>query len=101
MDKKLERKLNTCAYIIIIFVEIIYIYVTNNEDNLSNDEQSNLVNLGRSLLFLTALYFIINALIGYKDNKSTSQEKQVIAAFLAVIAAYIRTTIISDDITFR
>lgn len=101
MDKNIERKFNTSAYIIIIIVEIIYIYVTNNEDVISDDEQSNLVTLGRYLLFITNIYFIINALIGYKDNKSTSQEKQVIAASLAVIASFIRTTITSDDITFR
>ena len=101
MNENLERKFNTTAYIIIIIVEIIYIYVTNNEDNLSSEDANNLVKLGRFLLFLTSSYFIINALIGYKNNKSTSQEKQVIAAFLAVVAAYIRTTITSDDITFR
>ena len=101
MNKKLERKLNTYAYIIIIFVEIIYIYVTNNEDNLNDEDANNLVKLGRALLFITSLYFIINALIGYKGNKSTSQYKQVVAATLALIAAFIRTTITSDDITFR
>lgn len=101
MNKNLERKFNTTAYIIIILVEIIYIYVTNNEDNLNDDYRNNLVKLGRGLSFLTSSYFIINALVGYKDDKSSSQEKQVIAALLAVIAAYIRTTITSDDITFR
>ena len=56
MNKELERKLNTWAYIITIIVEIIYIYVTNNEDNISNEEQNNLVRLGRFLLFVVALY---------------------------------------------
>jgi len=101
MNENLERKLNTTAYIIIIIVEIIYIYVTNNEDNLSSDEANDLVELGRFLSFVTALYFIINALLNYNNNKSTSQEKQVISALLAVIAAYIRTTITSDNITIR
>lgn len=101
MDEQLERKLNTIAYIIIIIVEMIYIYVTNNQDNLSDEDANNLVKLGRFLLFITALYFIINALIGYRGNKSTSQYKQVIAATLALIAAVIRVTITSDDITFR
>ena len=77
MNEKLERKLNTYAYIIIIIVEIIYIYVTNNQDNLSDEDANNLVKLGRLLSFITSLYFIINAVIGYKGNKSTSQYKQV------------------------
>lgn len=101
MDEKLERKLNTYAYIITIIVEIIYIYVTNNEDNLSEDDASNLVKLGRTLLLIVAIYFIINAFIGLSVNKTKSQYKQVFAASLALIAAYIRTTITSDDITFR
>ena len=101
MDENLERKLNTSAYVIIIIVEIIYIYVTNNQNNLTDEEQSNLVKIGRFLLFITSLYFIINALIGYKGNKSTSQYKQVVAATLALIASFIRITITSDDITFR
>ena len=37
MDEELERKLNTSAYVIIIIVEIIYIYVTNNQDNISDE----------------------------------------------------------------
>lgn len=101
MDEKLERKLNTYAYIITIFVEIIYIYVTNNEDNLSEDDASSLVNLGRFLLFIVALYFIINALIRYKTDKSLSQTKQVVAAILVLIASIIRVSITSDDINFR
>lgn len=101
MNEELERKLNTCAYIITIIVEIIYIYVTNNEDNLSEEDASNLVDLGRTLLFIIAIYFIINALFNLRSNKSKSQYKQVFAAFLAVIAAYIRTTITSDNITIR
>lgn len=101
MDESLERKLNTSAYIIIIIVEIIYIYVTNNQDNLSDEDANNLVRLGRFLLFITSLYFIINAIIGYKGNKSTSQYKQVVAATLALMAAIIRVTITSNDITFR
>jgi hypothetical protein len=79
MNEELERKLNTSAYVIIIIVEIIYIYVTNNQDNLGDEKANNLVKLGRFLLFITSLYFIINALIGYKGNKSTSQYKQVVA----------------------
>ena len=101
MNEELERKLNTSAYVIIIIVEIIYIYVTNNQDNLGDEKANNLVKLGRFLLFITSLYFIINALIGYKGNKSTSQYKQVVAAALALVAAAIRITITSDDITFR
>ena len=101
MNEELERKLNTSAYIIIIIAEFIYIYVTNNQDNLNDDKANDLVKLGRFLLFITSLYFIINALIGYQGNKSTSQYKQVVAATLALVAAVIRITITSDDITFR
>lgn len=101
MNKKLERKLNTWAYIITIIVEIIYIYVTNNEDKISNEEQNNLVRLGRFLLFIVALYFIINAIIGLRVEYNESQRKQVSAASLAFIAAIIRLTITSDDINFR
>ena len=101
MDKELERKLNTWAYIITIIVEIIYIYVTNNEDNISSEEQNRLVRLGRFLLFVVALYFIINAIIGLKVENNESQRKQVIAASLAFVAAIIRLTITSDDINFR
>lgn len=101
MNNELERQLNTCAYVITIVVEIIYIYVTNNQDNISDEEANNLVKLGRTLLFIVALYFVINAFIGYKNNKSSSQYKQVLAASLAILAALIRLTITSDDITFR
>jgi len=101
MNEELERKLNTSAYIITIIVEIIYIYVTNNQDNLSDEDANNLVKLGRSLLLIVAIYFIINAFTGLNVNKTKSQYKQVIAASLALVAAYIRTTITSDDITFR
>ena len=101
MNKELERKLNTWAYIITIIVEIIYIYVTNNEDSISTEEQNNLVRLGRFLLFVVALYFIINAVIGLRVEYNESQRKQVIAASLAFIAAIIRLTITSDDINFR
>lgn len=101
MNKELERKLNTWAYIITIIVEIIYIYVTNNEDNISSEEENSLVRLGRFLLFVVALYFIINAIIGLKVEDNESQRKQVIAASLVFIAAIIRLTITSDDINFR
>lgn len=101
MNKELERKLNTWAYIITIIVEIIYIYVTNNEDKISNEEQNNLVRLGRFLLFVVALYFIINAIIGLRVEYNESQRKQVSAASLVFIAAIIRLTITSDDINFR
>lgn len=101
MNENLERKLNTWAYIITIIVEIIYIYVTNNEDNLSDEQANDLVRLGRFLLFIVALYFIINAIIGLRINNNESQKKQVIAASLALIAAIIRISIRSDDITFR
>lgn len=101
MNKELERKLNTWAYIITIIVEIIYIYVTNNEDNISEEEQNNLVRLGRFLLFVVALYFIINAVIGLRVEDNESQRKQVSAASLVFIAAIIRLTITSDDINFR
>ena len=101
MNKELERKLNTWAYIITIIVEIIYIYVTNNEDNISSEEQNSLVRLGRFLLFVVALYFIINAIIGLSVEDNESQRKQVSAASLALIAAIIRLTITSDDINFR
>lgn len=101
MNKELERKLNTWAYIITIIVEIIYIYVTNNEDSISTEEQNNLVRLGRFLLFIVALYFIINAIIGLRVEYNESQRKQVSAASLAFIAAIIRLTITSDDINFR
>jgi len=101
MDEELERKLNTSAYIITIIVEIIYIYFINNEDNLNEDYASNLIKLERFIFLIVAIYFIINALIGYKGNKSTSQYKQVVAATLALVAAVIRITITSDNITFR
>ena len=101
MDKELERKLNTWAYIITIIVEIIYIYVTNNEDNISEKEQKSLVRLGRFLLFVVASYLIINAVIGLNVKNNESQRKQVIAASLVFIAAIIRLTITSDDINFR
>ena len=55
MNEELERKLNTSAYIITIIVEIIYIYVTNNQDNLSDEDANNLVKLGRSLLLMHLL----------------------------------------------
>lgn len=101
MNDELERVLNTLAYIITIIVEIIYIYVTNNQDNISDEDANNLVKLGRTLLFIVALYFVINAFIGYNSNKSSSQYKQVLAASLAILAAIIRLSITSDDITFR
>ena len=101
MNKELERKLNTWAYIITIIVEIIYIYVTNNEDNISEEEQNNLVRLGRFLLFVVAFYFIVNAVIGLRVEDNESQRKQVSAASLVFIAAIIRLTITSDDINFR
>ena len=42
MNENIERKLNTSAYIIIILVEIIYIYVTNNKDSLNDEDQGNI-----------------------------------------------------------
>lgn len=101
MDENLERKLNTLAYIITIIVEIIYIYVTNNEDNLGREEADNLVRLGRFLLFLVALYFVINAIVGLNVESNESQKKQVIAAAFVLIASIIRLSITSDNITFR
>ena len=41
MDENLERTLNTTAYILIIIVEIIYIYVTNND--LNDDDKNSLL----------------------------------------------------------
>ena len=98
MDENLERTLNTTAYILIIIVEMIYIYVTNND---LNDDKNNLVYLGRTILLITAIYFLINAFIGLSYEKNSSQYKQVIASFFALLAAFIRITIKDDDITFR
>ena len=96
----LEDKLNTIAYVITIIVEEIYIYVTNKKD-ISNDDKNTLVRLGRSLLFLVATYFVINALVGLSKEKNESQIKQVIASILVLLAALTRLTIKNDDITFR
>ena len=95
----LEDKLNTIAYIITIIVEAIYIYTTNKKD-ISNDDKNTLVRLGRSLLFLVALYFVINAFVGLSKEKNESQIKQVIASILVLLAAFTRLTIKNDDITF-
>ena len=59
----IEDKLNTIAYLVTIIVEAIYIYVTNKK-NISNEDKNTLVKLGRTLLFLVAIYFVINAFIG-------------------------------------
>ncbi len=99
MDENLERTLNTTAYILIIIVEIIYIYVTNND--LNDDDKNSLVHLGRTILFITAIYFFINAFIGLSYEKNSSQYKQVVASFFALLAAFIRITIKDDNITFR
>lgn len=100
MDKNLERTLNTAAYILIIIVEIIYIYVTNNDLN-DDDDKNSLVHLGRTILFITAIYFFINAFIGLSYEKNSSQYKQVVASFFALLTAFIRITIKDDNITFR
>ena len=52
MDNELEKKLNTLAYIVIIFAEVIYIYVTNNGDKITKEDADNLVTLARTLLFI-------------------------------------------------
>ena len=67
----------------------------------TDEEKNTLVKLGRKILFITAIYFIINAFIGLKKEKNKSQYKQVIAAIFALIASFIRLTIKDDDITFR
>lgn len=96
----IEDKLNTIAYLVTIIVEAIYIYVTNKK-NISNEDKNTLVKLGRTLLFLVAIYFVINAFIGLNKEKNKSQIKQVIASVLVLLAALTRLTIKSDDITFR
>lgn len=96
----IEDKLNTIAYLVTIIVEAIYIYVTNKKD-ISNEDKNTLVKLGRTLLFLVAIYFVINAFIGLNKEKNKSQIKQVIASVLVLLAALTRLSIKSDDITFR
>jgi len=101
MNKNLEKELNNTAYVLIIAVELIYIYVSENENKLSDEKKNDLVTLGRFILFLTALYFLINAYITHKRENNKGQFKQLVAAFFAIIAAIIRLTIKDDDITFR
>lgn len=101
MNNETEKTLNTIAYILIIIAEIIYIYVTQKDNEITDEEKNTLVKLGRKILFITAIYFIINAFIGLKKEKNKSQYKQVIAAIFALIASFIRLTIKDDDITFR
>ena len=60
-----EKYLNTTAYSLIIVAEIIYIYVTLNDDNITVEDKSYLVHLGRTILFITAIYFVINAFVCY------------------------------------
>ena len=96
-----EKYLNTTAYSLIIVAEIIYIYVTLNDDNITMEDKSYLVHLGRTILFITAIYFVINAFVGLKKEKNISQYKQIIAAIFTFIAAYIRLGIKDSDITFR
>lgn len=101
MDNETEKIINTYAYIAIIIAEIIFIYVINNEDKLTNEESNNLVFLARTILLIVAIYFLINAFIGLNENNNKSQYKQVIASIFALIAAFTRFTIKSDDIEFR
>lgn len=99
MNKDYEKTFNTIAYTLIIIVELIYIYVTQNE--LDDKEKNELVKLGRIILFIVSIYFLINAFIGLKEQKNTDQYKQVAAALLVLIAAAIRVSIKDDNITFR
>lgn len=101
MNNEQEKIMNTYAYIIIIIAEIIFIYVINNDEKISNEDANNLVFLARALLFIAAIYFLVNALIGLNEDNSESQHKQVIASFFALIAAFTRLTIKSDNIEFR
>lgn len=100
MDNKTENLFNTLAYILIIIAEIIFIYVTNN-NNLNEKEKDELVSIARNILLITAIYFFINSLMGLNKNRNISQYKQVLAAILVLIASSIRTNIKSSDITFR
>lgn len=99
INNNLEKNLNTISYSLIILVEVIYIYVNNN--NLSEEDKNFLVKLGRKILLFTAIYYLVLAFIGLKKKKNIGQYKQVIASIFAFLAAFIRITIKDDDISFR
>lgn len=96
-----EQKLDTIAYTIVIITAFIYLYVTINENKLSKGEFNKLVKFARTLSFITALYFLINALIGLEYEKNDGQYKQVTASILIVLAALTRLSIKDDSIEFR
>ena len=52
-------------------------------------------------MMIKIAYFFINAFIGLSYEKNSSQYKQVVASFFALLAAFIRITIKDDNITFR
>ena len=47
MNNETEKTLNTTAYILIIIAEIIYIYVTQKDNEITDEEKNTLVKLGR------------------------------------------------------
>lgn len=101
MNDNTERQLNTIVYVIFIITSLIYLYLTVKENEISNDEYNSLLTLARKLSFVTALYFLVTAIIGLNEDDSPNQLKQVIASLLIVIAAITRLTITNDDIEFR
>lgn len=96
-----EKNLNTIFYILVIVTASIFLYIVQNEDNMKEEERKLLVTIARILAFITASYFVINAIYGLNFDKSNSQYKQVIASILILIAALTRLSIKEDIIEFR
>ncbi len=101
MDSDREQLFNTIFYLLFIATGFVYLYITVNDNRLSNEEHDRLVTLARNLSVITAVYFLINAIIGLKQDNSIDQYKQIIASLLILIGSLTRQSIKGYNIEFR